>query len=58
MAPWAYKPVAMSVVATPTYSFVTGVLLPLSEIRINLAWWAVGFTSAVQDISQLFNGKG
>lgn len=51
IAPWAYKPVAMSVLATPTYSTVTTCYLLIVMIEANLARRAIGFTSATLKIS-------
>jgi hypothetical protein len=49
MAPWAYKPVAMSVLATPTYNIVTMCHLLIVMIEANLAWRPIRFTSAMSN---------
>jgi hypothetical protein len=46
IAPWAYRPVAMSVLATPTYRVVMGCFNSLAVVRTNLAWRAIRFTGA------------
>ena len=46
IAPWAYKPVAMSVLATPTYDIVTMRHLLTVMIGANLAWRTIRLTGA------------
>jgi hypothetical protein len=47
IAPWAYKPVAMSVLATPTYSIVTMYYLFIVMLGANLAWRTIRFTGTM-----------
>ena len=47
IAPWAYKPVAMSVLATPTYRIVIMHCFSIVMIEANLAWRAIRFTGAM-----------